>query len=93
MMIEFLTADQILEDLIKEPNSRTIVENPKNTLIELHSSLGRYIRNTYHLWDANNPINHCGKYEWDSDHHPDSVSQRLIERLYEYWMNNPLESI
>lgn len=92
-MVEFLTEDQILEDLIKDQDSRTITDNSKDDLIILHQTFGMYIRNEYHLWDANNPVTNYGTFKWNSDHHPDQISQRLIERLYEYWMNNPLESI
>jgi hypothetical protein len=84
---KFLTEDEILQDLINNQDSRIIIENSKSDLIMLHHSLGRTIRNDYRLWHEDNPINHKGNYEWDSEHHPDQISQRIIEKLYEYWVN------
>ncbi len=53
----------------------------QNTLHDWHHTLGRYIRNKFHLWD----------YEWeakiidgvdDSPEHPDAVSMAVIEELW-----------
>ena len=55
---------------------------PKDKLIGYHDSLGRNIRNRLHLWDN----------EWVPDirdgidyspNHPDAISQRIIEAVWE----------
>jgi hypothetical protein len=53
-------------------------------LITLHHTLGRSIRNEFHLWDNKwepviiNNVDH-------SEEHPDSISMRIIT---EVWRNN-----
>jgi hypothetical protein len=84
------THDQILQDLINDEHSHRIIENLRKDLIGLHHSLGRHIRNEYGLW----------KHTWEpelrngvdySPNHPDSISQRLIEQLFDYWNSHPEE--
>lgn len=71
-------------------------EFPRNELISLHHTFGRSIRNEYGLWDANHPLTKswhelrsAGSEEQIVDgidfhpNHPDSVSQRIIERVWE----------
>jgi hypothetical protein len=84
------THDEILKDLINDEHSHNIVRNKFEDLIGLHHSLGRHIRNEYGLW--NHPWTPEIKDGVDeSSHHPDSISQRLIEQLYEYWNSHPEE--
>lgn len=84
------THDEILEDLIKNEYSHTILNNKKENLIRLHHYLGRMIRNNYGLWE--HPWEPEIKNGVDcSPHHPDSISQRIIEKLYEYWETHPEE--
>lgn len=86
MIMKKWTEQEIIDDLIKDDNSKKILENKYDDLILLHHSLGRYIRNNYKLWE----------HDWVpqlengvdmSPNHPDAISQRIIVKLYEHWLN------
>ena len=58
----------------------------QSQLIQYHSTLGRYIRNEYKLWD----------YEWTSEicdgedrspYHPDNLSFEIIKRVWKLGPN------
>ena len=89
-LIEFLTEDQIVADLLVKMSGRDrqtwrsiLLEN----VIMGHHTTGQTIRNNYQLWDAANPYTHA---EAESnaagiiDHplHPDQVSTRIMQRLW-----------
>jgi hypothetical protein len=89
---ESLTEDEIVLDLAKNEHSRNILKNSRNDLSLLHFSLGMAIRNEYGLW----------KREWkpqikdgidEAPDHPDAISQRIIEKLYEHWLNKTNKSV
>ena len=48
-------------------------------LIRLHSTLGRWIRNRYLLWDENNPY---VSQDPQSPNHPDQLSNRVITAIW-----------
>lgn len=82
--------EAIIEDLQREvrdlwPDDQIAefytMEWGKDSLISLHHSFGRYIRNKYKLWEV----------EWEpelidgvdhSPNHPDSISMTIIEELW-----------
>jgi len=79
---EFLSEDEIFKDLIKADTS-DISHVKKENLITLHHTTGKWIRNTYKMWDQNNPyVTHDNTQD---ELFPDQVSQRIIERLHAYW--------
>ena len=67
---EVLTQEDIVE----------IKSLSKSSLIKLHSSLGRNIRNYLGLWSTNKAlvIKELGK-----DGHPDDLSMKIIEKIWE----------
>jgi len=70
---EFVLTSATLENLRK---------TPKDQLIQFHSNLGRLIRNSLCLWN----IKHKPKIVDGVDvshNHPDAVSMRIIEALWE----------
>lgn len=81
---KYVDIEFVLNDLPKRMKSEDIEwvkMMPKENLISLHHSLGRYIRNMYKLWE----------HKWEpkiingvdcAENHPDSISQRLIEEFH-----------
>lgn len=69
--------DGLLEDIkIKMTESGEIQEflnSSEGDLIQLHSTLGRYIRNEYKLWED---------YDSELDKHPDDASFEMILELH-----------
>jgi hypothetical protein len=82
---EFLSEDEIFEDLIKSDTSDIIFVR-KEKLISLNHTTGKWIRNTYRMWDKNNP--YVVHDHTQDDRFPDQVSQRIIERLHAYWADD-----
>lgn len=75
----------IVQDLI-DFTGKDILEGikvmKKADLIGLHHSLGRYIRNSYRLWELKwEP--HLVEGVDHSDEHPDAISMKIIYRLHE----------
>jgi hypothetical protein len=89
-LIEFLTEDQIVADLLSKMNDRDrqtwrsiLLEN----VISGHHTTGQTIRNNYQLWDAANPYTHAEaepNADGIIDHplFPDQVSTRIMQRLW-----------
>jgi hypothetical protein len=48
-------------------------------LVTLHNSMGRWIRNRYNLWDGANPY---VSIDLHHPNHPDSLSMRVIETIW-----------
>lgn len=75
---EYWTAEQILDHMIRNIRSEdipTILALPKEAdMIRFHSSVGRWIRNTFKLWDLNNP--HLDGY------HPDEFSFEILKGIW-----------
>lgn len=81
---EVVDVEFILNDLpkkMKPEDIEWVKTMPKEDLISLHHSLGQFIRNTYGFW----------QYKWEpklidgvdyAEDHPDSLSQRLIEKFH-----------
>jgi Domain of unknown function (DUF6794) len=85
-----LSFEEIVEDMRKEifeqwseeeRNTLFLSEYSNDSLIMYHHTLGRYIRNKYHLWDI----------PWepelidDVDHspnHPDNISMEIIREIW-----------
>jgi hypothetical protein len=58
----------------------------KPKLISLHFTLGRYIRNTYGLWEIKHePVIENGVDV--SENHPDSISMRIIEAIWQEYVD------
>lgn len=58
-------------DLIDDDTKSTLIRG--DNLISLHFTLGQWIRNTFGLWNPDNP--------YIKDTHPDDLSQEIIEKL------------
>lgn len=91
----FMTFDEIVDDLVRwaarHPKERSwLVElGMRNQLIETHHGFGRWVRNWYGLWREGHPLT-MKDYKPEvvegvdqSPRHPDAVSARLIQVLYE----------
>ena len=56
---EYFTAEQILEYMVKNLRGEDIVEilkcEKESDMIAFHTSVGRWMRNTFKLWDTKNP--------------------------------------
>lgn len=93
----WLTEDEIVDDLEQRlalDDKRELANRDKNDLIDLHHGLGTWIRNAFDLWHGN-PITE--KWRKDpssrimdpntgadaSPDHPDAVSMRIIEKLWD----------
>ena len=73
--------DRLLSTL-SEKDREAIKNMPKNDLIDLHFSLGGYIKNAFGLWKDNKElIEACGQSY--PIFVPDSVSEVIIEALWE----------
>jgi len=78
----YLSIESIAHDVYSKLEQHDVIELLKITdrrqLIRYHFTTGMYIRNHYNLWHhpeaAEDP---------DSDNHPDQMSQRVIERVWE----------
>ena len=80
----YLSEDEIIEHmflyvLTEEAKKAFRKIDNKNELIQLHSSLGGWIRDRYSMWDEANPYTSGSAY---SDKHPDLVSMRIIETIW-----------
>ena len=75
---EYWTAEQILEYMIKNLRGEDIVEilkcQKESEMIAFHSSVGRWIRNTFKLWDTKNP--HLDGM------HPDEMSTEILKGIW-----------
>lgn len=76
-----------LEEAIKELD-KELLDEDKNYLLEhgalsVHHSLGRWIRNTWELWDDkdNELKTSLKKLGYN---HPDDMSNYIIEKYFEY---------
>lgn len=80
----YLSEEQIFQDILLYKLSEKQKEEFKSIeagdLIKFHHSFGRWIRNTYRLWEEGNP--HVIHNDTMHDLFPDQVSQRIIERLW-----------
>ena len=75
---EYWTAEQILEYMLKNLRGEDLVEilkcQKESDMIAFHSSVGRWIRNTFKLWDTNNP--HLDGM------HPDEMSTEILKGIW-----------
>lgn len=75
---------EIVADVSKDlEEKQAICSYKKEELINLHHSLGQWIRNTYKLWHEENPLTQG--YQTDSTKHPDEISQKLIEEVWSHF--------
>lgn len=100
---EYLTEAQIIEDLYEELTYEDVqalrnMYKTEDSLGVLHHGYGTYIRNTYKLWDAENPLTHqwfkdCAEATDGHHHHmkdgvdyhpqhPDQVSFEIIKQVW-----------
>lgn len=89
--MSFLTYDEIfkslVEDISKDNEEKQIfLSYRKEDLIHLHHSMGQWIRNIYKLWHEDNPL--TVGYINDETKHPDEISQKLIEDVWSYLVEN-----
>ena len=60
-----------------------IANTSEEELINLHSSLGTYIRNTFALWSGNDSlIQSCKEILGEDEIHPDEASFVIIDELW-----------
>jgi len=78
----YLTEDEVVNDIITnrldDDNKLYFKGCTKDDLISHHLSFGMWIRNTYALWDKNNPMTGENP-DPDSEKHPDTCSSRIME--------------
>lgn len=91
----FMTFEEVVDDLerwaVRHPGEALWVKGlgERGALIETHHGFGRWVRNWYGLWREGNPLtmlDYRPQVEAGVDgnpKHPDAVSARLIEALYE----------
>lgn len=78
--------------LLDEDQKAIIAASAKEDLLDLHFSLGEYIRNTFGLWGANQELledcakerakQQCGSDSPSPAIHPDDASVFLLENLW-----------
>lgn len=75
---EYWTAEQILVYMLKNLRGEDLIEilkcQKESDMIAFHSSVGRWIRNTFKLWDTNNP--HLDGM------HPDEMSTEILKGIW-----------
>lgn len=75
---EYWTAEQILEYMLKNLRGEDLIEilkcEKESDMIAFHSSVGRWIRNTFKLWDTSNP--HLDGM------HPDEMSTEILKGIW-----------
>ena len=69
-------------DEAHEYHQREFKEMSKDRLIQYHHSLGRDIRNEFSLWQYEWTPQIEGGFDMSPDH-PDSISMRIIETVWE----------
>lgn len=74
-------ANELYNSLTDEEN-KSLADCPKDDLISYHHSAGRLIRNEYKLWE-NAWVPEIIDGVDCSPNHPDAVSMRIIERVWE----------
>lgn len=75
---------EVIEDLKKDPDEVFNIKMiRKENLISLHHNVGQWIRNKYKLWAPDNPLTEG--YNIDSSKHPDDISFKIIEEVWEYF--------
>jgi len=75
--------DHLLEDMSLNNEIHLATMN-KNDLIDLHFSLGNYIRNSFGLWTGNETLmESCRMVSGNQDLHVDDVSMVIIKALWE----------
>lgn len=91
-----MSIDEIVGNLASTMSKETlksITDTERHHLHKFHHGLGRYIRNDYGLWQ-NNPLTEKWRTD-ESSHdivngvdyskdHPDAISMRVIEKLWEH---------
>lgn len=78
----FLSPDEIVAHQLTDLSTENVefLKNMKaDDLITMHSTYGRWIRNSYGLWHPNNP--HVIKDDL-GDGHPDGISMNVITKIY-----------
>ena len=75
---EFFTGEQIIEYMVKNLRNEEIIailEHEKESdMIAYHSSVGRWMRNTFKLWEAT--------YPYSDEMHPDDYSYELLKGIW-----------
>jgi len=75
---EYWTAEQILEYMIKNLRGEDLLEilkcSKESDMMVFHHSVGRWIRNTFKLWDPKNP--HLDGM------HPDEMSSEILKGIW-----------
>lgn len=90
-----MSFDEIVEHLYSNLDSRDLIEiqgRTESDMRALHHSFGRWIRNTYGLWDSTHPLTtqwHTDASSHNiiegvdhSDDHPDAVSNDILAALW-----------
>lgn len=81
---KYLTEDEIVLIVVSElsdADRETLLDTPREYLIKFHMIVGMHIRNRFGLWEVDNPFTDASDPMGDA--HPDQVSQRIIERVWE----------
>ena len=75
---EYFTAEQILAHMLKNLRGEDLIEilkcQKESEMIGFHLSVGQWIRNTFKLWDGNNP--HLDGM------HPDEMSTEILKGIW-----------
>jgi hypothetical protein len=81
------TVDEAIDRLLSDMsvnNEIHLATMNKNDLIDLHFSLGNYIRNSFGLWTGNEALmESCRMVSGNQDLHVDDVSMVIIKALWE----------
>lgn len=87
----FLDKERIADDLLNnltDEDKKAFAHTPKNNIIRYHLNFGMWIRNTYSMWDPNNPYTDPNDPEGPT--HPDQYSYAVMELLHgrlQKWIN------
>lgn len=84
---KFMTEDQIVDDVydnLTAASKDTLRATARSGLISFHFTVGMAIRNKYGLWDPSNPY---VERDEEGPNHPDQMSMRIIERVWDRVIN------
>lgn len=83
--VRYLSEDEISKIIVSELSDgdlKALLDTPRGHLIKFHMIVGMHIRNRFGLWEEGNPFTDSSDPMGDA--HPDQVSQRIIERVWEH---------
>lgn len=89
---KYLSENEIVLIIVSEfsdDSRKTLLATPRVDLIKFHMPVGMGIRNRFGLWEEANPFTDAS--DPMDDFHPEQVSQRIIEKVWEHVHTHPYD--